>query len=364
VTLSRRIAILTTTICALLSAAAPAFGQDPLASWRFDEGSGNVAVDGGPLRLHATWPVGAGPTWIAGVSGTALHFNGNDEVGVTDHGALEPATITVAAWVRAARSPGTYRYVFSKGAASCVRSSYGLYTGPQGGAAFYVAGDGWYTLSPQAPATAVWDGRWHRLTGVYDGARVRLYLDGRQVGAGTRGPTRIEYSIESRSAYIGNYHGDCQFPFRGDVDGLTVWGGALTALRIGADATPPAQTPAAGPIGPAPGAPAPGEPGFPVAQGLRTTPDRCTSVSLSRRAVRVGRRTKLVATVRRGTARRTGARVAVRAPKLHEVGRTDARGRVRFVVRASRRQHRLEVSVATARRADCGSPVAYVRVRR
>lgn len=33
-----------------------------------------------------------------------------------------------------------------------------------------------------APAPDNWYGSWHRVTGVYDGSAVRLYLDGTQVG--------------------------------------------------------------------------------------------------------------------------------------------------------------------------------------
>jgi hypothetical protein len=362
--MARRIALLMTTICAVLSGT-PAAAQEPVGSWRFDEGAGSTALDDGPFGLHAVWPAATAPTWVAGVAGTALHFDGDDEVAVPGHPALEPAAITIAVWVRRAGSPGSYRYVFSKGAATCLRGSYGLYTGPDGGAAFYVAGDGWFTLSPQAPQRAVWDGRWHRLTGSYDGTRVRLYLDGDQVGAGTPGPTRIEYDMPSRVPYIGSYPGNCRLQFAGDIDGLAVWGDALSAGRIRADAAPPAETPASGPIGRAPGAPGPGEPGFEVEAGVRTTPAGCTSVSLNRRSVPAGRRTRLVVTVRRGAAQRRGARVAVRARKLRQAGRTNARGRVGFVVRPSRRVRRLEIAVTGGvRRAGCGSPVAYVRVRR
>jgi hypothetical protein len=362
--LSRRIAILTTTICAVLSAAAPAFGNDPLASWGFDEGSGNVAVDGGALRLNAAWPAGAGPVWIAGVAGTALRFDGDDAVAVSGYGALEPATISVAAWVRRQGSPGTYRYVFSKGASSCTRGSYGLYTGPEGGAGFYVAGDGWFTQSPQAPPEAVWDGRWHRLLGAYDGTRVRLYLDGDEVGAGVPGPTRIEYGLPSRAASIGNYPADCRLGFDGDIDEMTLWGGVLGAARIRADAAPPAETPASGPIGRAPGAPAPADPRFGAVAGSRTTPAGCTSIALSRRTLRAKRRAKFTVTVRRGAARRAGARVVVRGRELRKAGRTDRRGRLRFVVRPSRRDSRLRVNVSGAKRAVCARPVAYLRVRR
>jgi hypothetical protein len=364
--LSRRIALarLTVAACAVLFHTTPAAAQELAGSWRFDEGAGTVALDGGPFGLHGVWPAGGGPEWIGGVEGSALRFDGDDEVALPDNAALEPPRITVAAWVRATRSPGAYRYVISKGASSCLRSAYGLYTGRDGGAAFYVAGNGSYTLSPQAPAAAVWDGRWHRLVGTYDGARVRLYLDGAEVGTGAAGPTHIEYGLASRAPYIGTYRGNCRLPFDGDVDGVAVWRGALGAARVADDALPPADTGSSVPIGPAPGAARPGQPGFPVKKGSTTTPARCTSVRLRPRAVRVTRRTRVVAIVRRGHKRRAGVRVVIRAAGLRKARTTDARGRVRFVVRAARRHRRLRVRVAVRTRGACGRPVAYVRVRR
>jgi hypothetical protein len=366
VIVSRRIASLALAICAMLGAGNPALAAEPVGSWRLDQASGNVAVDDGPFGLDGMWPATAGPEWIAGVAGTALRFDGDeqDEVAIAEHRALEPATVTVAAWVRRTGSPGAHRYVFSKGAATCAHGSYGLYTGPEGGAAFYVAGDGWFTLSPQVPEAAVWDGRWHRLVGAYDGARVRLYLDGDEVGAGIPGPTQIEYGLAGRASYIGTYRGPCGLQFQGDVDEVAVWGEALSATRIRADAAPPAETPASGPIGRAPGAPPPADPDFGAVPGARTTPAGCTSVSLSRRTLRAARNTRLFVTVRRGRARHAGARVVVRARKLHKIGRTNARGRVRFVVRPSRADRRVEVSVRAVKRAECGRPVAQLRVRR
>ena len=122
--------------------------------------------------------------------------------------------------------------MISSGSSFCLRSSYGLYTGPGGGAAFYVAGDGAYSVSPALAPAAIWDGRWHRLAATYDGAAVRLYLDGAQVGDGTPGPTHIEY-LRNRGAYIGTYLGTCALPFVGDIDAPAIWNEALPAGRLG-----------------------------------------------------------------------------------------------------------------------------------
>src|SRR3954470_20329598 len=235
-----------------LFAASPAIARTPVGEWRFDEGSALVAHDSSGSGLDGALRAGTNaPTWIAGLQGSALHFDGDDEVALPDRAALEPAKITVAAWVRSTGSPGTYRYVLSKGSRSCWSSSYGLYTGESGGAAFYTSGAGAFTVSPQAAPSQVWDGRWHRLTGSYDGTRVRLYLDGAEVGSGTPNSDPISYGIASRAPYIGTYHGDCDLPYVGDIDALRVWNDARSAAAVAQDAVvPPTAKQPAGPVTP------------------------------------------------------------------------------------------------------------------
>ncbi len=345
--------------CVSLLCASAASAQQPVAEWQFNEGSGSVVADSSPHGLYGRLVAGAAPAWIVGVEGSALRFDGSDAVALPDSPELEPAQLTVAAWVRGAGTPGKFRYVFSKGASSCLRSSYGLYTGADGGGAFYVAGDGFFTLSPAVSPAAIWDRRWHRLAGSYDGARVRLYLDGVQVGSGTPAPTHIEYGVASREPFIGTYRGECELGFNGDLDDVAVWDTGLTSAQALADAAAPTETPSTGPIGKAPGSP----PVVPIANGKRTTPSGCTSVKLSRRSVRARHRTKIVVTVRKGHARLAQTRVVLRAKHLRKVMRTDSRGQARFFVRASRKHKRLRIAVAAHRSAKCGTPVAYVHVR-
>jgi hypothetical protein len=352
---------------AALFGATPADALSPAGRWRFDEGAGPVARDSGSAHLDGTLSGGDMPAWIPGVDGTALHFDGGGEVVLPDAPALEPARISVAAWVRHIGSPGSYRYVVAKGASGCFRASYGLYTARNGGAAFYVSGDGFYAVSASAAARAIWDGRWHRLAGTYDGSRLRLYLDGEQVGGAIAGPTHVEYGLASTAPYVGAYHGSCKLPFEGDIDDVTIWDAGLTAAQAFDDAHPAplAQpvppSPPSGPVGPAPGGPPPGAAALP---GFVATPPNCTSVRVSRRSVRVGRRARVVVSVKHGKRRVRRARVLVRANRLHRVQRTDRRGRASFVVRARRTQRRLAVQVLGHVSAPCGRPVAYVRVRR
>ena len=154
---------------------------------------------------------------------------------------LQPAgAITVAAWVRHTGFPGYLQYVVSKGAQACSASSWAMYTGygaANRGLQFYIwpSGSPFVALSPQA-GDEIWDGAWHAVAGTYDGAAVRFYVDGREVGSGTAASGTIDYGVatSSQEARIGDYpiNGCGTGPFTGQADEVRVYGRALSAAEI------------------------------------------------------------------------------------------------------------------------------------
>jgi concanavalin A-like lectin/glucanase superfamily protein len=324
--------------------AAPASATPNVAAqWSFGEGSGQIAADSGPNGLSgqlgsSAGPDAADPAWTAGHDGgAALAFSGGQYVAVPDSAALEPAHVTVDTWVRRSGSPGTWRYVLSKGSVGCDRSAYGLYSGWAGGMSFYVSGTDHYTLSPEAPASLVWDGAWHHVVGAYDGARVRLWIDGAQVGDGTATTLPIAYGIGSKGVYLGTYRGSCELGFRGDIDDVQILG----------EGTQP------GPGGPVI-QPTPGTPthlavprGAPSQHSSGAAPRACLRVSLDRHTVPLHKRTRVVATVRRGKRTVTGVHVVVRGAGVTATGKTNRKGRAGISVRA-RKRGRLTVRVRSA----------------
>ena len=76
----------------------------------------------------------------------------------------------------------------SYGAQDCTASSYALYTGADGGIAFYIFDGSLYRISAAAAPADVWDGGWHHVAGVAsDNKTLRLFVDG-QLAAETKGP--------------------------------------------------------------------------------------------------------------------------------------------------------------------------------
>jgi hypothetical protein len=342
--------IVVTALAGAALSAGNAYAQDPVGQWRFDEGSGAIAHDtsGSGLDGHLIPdPDGPGPDWVAGISGGALRFDGDDAVALPSSTTLEPQSITVAAWVRRAGSPGDYRYIVSKGATACSMSSYALYTGQRGSVAFYVSSGGHYTLSDQPSPSVVWDGRWHRLVGTYDGRYVRLYVDGRQVGGGIAEPGGIDYGLTSREPYIGAYRGGCDLSFSGDIDTVQIYAAALSDAEIAGDAgrpadvVPPSLAGSGGgslPLGtPPPPASAPGAGGATVKAG-------CLWLKAQPGSLRAGRTGRIVATVRVHGRLRAHVRLSLRGRKLRHTTQTDRHGRARLRVHIPRATRRLTLS--------------------
>lgn len=340
--------------CAAPASAAPTV----LAQWTLDEGTGQVASDasghGSTGQLgESSAPDAADPAWIPGHDGgNALAFDGTTYVAVPDTGLLEPQQIAVDAWVQRAGSPGRWRYVLSKGSLDCNRSAYGLYSGWSGGMSFYVSSASEYTISPEVSAATVWDGAWHHVIGSYDGDRVRLWIDGSQVGAGTLATTAIAYANGSKGIYVGTYRGSCDLGFKGAIDDVAVWddipAGATTGPVIDPVADTPTQISIAGGAGDA------------VPGATKSQPSGCLRVSLSRKTIPVRRNTKLVATVRREGRRVAGVRVVVSGKGVTTISaRTNRKGTTKISVRA-RKAGSLKVKVR-GQKAAC--PASTVRAR-
>jgi Concanavalin A-like lectin/glucanases superfamily len=231
-------AIFAAATLAALPAAAGADSFPLVGWWPMNEGSGQVIHDWSGHGNHGTLGSTAAaddndPSWIPGVFfGSALRFDGNDFVKIPDSSSLEPKTITVSAWFRGTSSPGSFKYIVSKGANACDSGSYGLYTSSNGGMAFYI-GDGsqQFVRSPEAPPT-VWDGKWHNAAGTFDGSTVRLFIDGQEVGNGTAASTGIVYGQPVDGGLIGQYGGTCDLFLVGDVDGVQIWSRPLPIADI------------------------------------------------------------------------------------------------------------------------------------
>ena len=238
------VALATATVLALTMAAPPASARtDDLAGlWLFNEGRGQHAWDlsfsGNTGRLGSTpYADAQDPTWVSLgwlLPRSALRFSGSQRVTVANAPSLEPDGITMVVRLRGTAG-GDFRYVAAKGSLACDAASYGMYTGANGGLQFYVSDGSDFTLSQDAGAD-LWDGRWHVVAGAYDGGRVRLWVDGKEVGAPVPSDIAIRYGLpDSNDLLLGDYAGPCgsQLGFVGDIDAAAVIGSYAGNVSIG-----------------------------------------------------------------------------------------------------------------------------------
>jgi hypothetical protein len=218
----------------ILGFAVGSFGEDRVAYWQFDETTGALASDwvGG----HDAAIVGD-PSWIAGVHGTALALDGNDDSAVVPFSTafdFDDQDFSIAAWIRTTQCEyGTEdgRIVSYGGT---VYNDYIL--GCRGTVFFHVAIVGLGDFVIESEQT-VCDGEWHHVVGVRDNAsnEMWLYIDGELAASGPGGAGALKHKEASRLLTIGKKtrsDGTNFAHFPGDLDEISIYGVALTGTEV------------------------------------------------------------------------------------------------------------------------------------
>jgi hypothetical protein len=201
-----------------------------VAYYKLDDAAGSTAVNStggtnGTLQNAPSWV--ASPVQSAG---NALNFDGtNDVVTIPDNNSLDiTAAITIEAWVYATKNSGIQN-VISKSSQS-VNNGYIFPRTDDGWAnavAYMTIGGNWRTLSAAYPSLNAW----HHLAVTYDGANLKLYIDGTQ--AATSAQTGA-IAANANALAIGNQPGYLEF-FGGSVDNVRIWNVARTQAEISAN---------------------------------------------------------------------------------------------------------------------------------
>ena len=251
-----------TAVIATLALAVPAAAAPPglVAAYDLDSGGGGARTpDSSGNALNGDqW---GSPTPVTGNRGGAFRFGASKDAFSAPVDALtQTPAVTVTAWVRSATTPPVVKAVVAHGASGgCSHASYAIYTGGSGlpsGLRFYIW-NGTQTFTSPVASNTIWNGAWHHVAGSYDGATVRFYVDGAQVGTGTPASGPIGYGLAGSNRFvIGNYAGNLPDPaeclentsFSGDIDEVRIFNRALNTTELDAVITgiDPAQPPTGG----------------------------------------------------------------------------------------------------------------------
>ncbi len=148
-----------------------------------------------------------------------------DYVSVPNNAALNLSQFSVGAYVKTAAA-GTYKSIIDKDATG-TNQNYVLDINASNKAlvSFQRNPPG---VAPQAiGTTTITDGNWHYLMGTYDGANLKLYVDGVLESNVAVAATPL---TGANPLYIGSINGS--FKFNGSLDELNVWNRALSVTEI------------------------------------------------------------------------------------------------------------------------------------
>ena len=199
-----------------------------VAAYNFNEGSGAKLLDRSGHSNHGTILNGA---WTTGKFGGALAFNGSStRVVIPNSPSLALSRgATLEAWVCPAAVLSGWDCIIAKEMATAKSAAYGLYANASGNkplGTIYCGGEKLFQGGSALPA-----GGWSHVALTYDGAALRLYLNGRIVASQAQTGMIItsfgDLSIGGDSIW-GEY-------FKGEIDELRIYNRVLANSEVVAD---------------------------------------------------------------------------------------------------------------------------------
>jgi LruC domain-containing protein len=188
-----------------------------IAAWHFDENAGNTVNDaaGGHNGVIS------GATWVSGIRGSALQFNGIDNLVQIPKAGFNPVggSISFSFWFRlnAVGDNGSFIYQNVK---------YNISMDAQGRPGFALYTPVWKSVN-SGYSNRVLDTDWHHVAMTYNGSEMKIYLDGL-----FRTSTTNTGNLQSSASdvYIGKQ--GTITPFKGTIDEMLMYDRALTEPEV------------------------------------------------------------------------------------------------------------------------------------
>ena len=209
------------TITALILSWASASEADLVAHWPLDEGTGEDITDATGNGFDGTFE--GDPTWVDGMYGKGLEFDGDDHVVVPGAVDIKPESITMATWVWFDDVSGRRDFLSRND-----DYAFSLGGNPQDGklwAVITTEGD-WLDVEGGTPVEV---GQWYHVALTYsaDTKALTLYLDGAEDGEGDA-PAGMEHR-NGGALTIGTY--EARY-LEGKLDDIKIWDEALSPGQI------------------------------------------------------------------------------------------------------------------------------------
>ena len=201
-----------------------------VAYWKLDEDSGDMASDA--LGL-ANGQLTNGPVWQVdqGVLGGALEFDGVDDyvdIGTMDLPAR--AGLTLAFWFRADDFEIHDARFISKASGIQDEDHYWMVSTLNDTALRFRLKAGGTTTTLVSPEDVLSAGAWHHVAAIYDGSRMSLYLDGKEITSTAK--TGLIDTKNDVGAALGNQPGGDDRPFDGMLDDVRIYSRSLSAQSV------------------------------------------------------------------------------------------------------------------------------------
>ena len=222
----------------------PAQSQSLVSHWKVDEGSGTTTRDSAASR-SGTLRNGAG--WISGRTGGAVNMDGVDDYISLPALTVSGKGLTITAWMRNSSFPsGVSQRFIAKGSDSTLAGTYWMLgqTNVSGQNRLrFLLKTGSTTTTLTASSGNLPLNTWYHVVATYDGSRMRLYLNGTEVGSIAKSGWLAAGS--GVAVHLGRSPDGSNY-LRGAIDDVRIYNQTVSPYEfskiISAAGTPPSST--------------------------------------------------------------------------------------------------------------------------